>query len=94
MIDGISAGIRRDQNRDHSSHCRTAARKHALRGDCRKDFCVVAKAALLPELVDSEDVINARCVLTQKLAQHVTTCALFNIFAIFLTIQYTLRMFL
>ena len=35
-----------------------------------KNFCVIAKAARVPELVDFEDVIDARCVVTQKFARH------------------------
>jgi hypothetical protein len=42
---------------------------HALRGDCGKNFGVIAKAARVPELVDFEDVIDARCVVTQKFAR-------------------------
>ena len=50
----------------------------------KKDFCIITEAAGMAELVDLENIVDARCVVAQKLAWHVATGALFNIFAILL----------
>jgi hypothetical protein len=79
IIDGIPAGIRRDQERVIPVTVEQRRQSMRFVVIVEKDFCVITKSASVPELVDFEDVIDARCVVTQKLAGHVTARTQFDI---------------
>src|SRR6516225_7526834 len=84
IVDAISARIRGNQKRlipVTIEQWRQCMRFVVI---VEKDFRAVAEAARMPELVDFENLIDVRCVVTQKLGRHVTARALFDILAIFL----------
>src|SRR5690242_483724 len=83
VIDGIAAGVRRDQERFVPIAIEQRRQGMRLVMVVENYFRIVAKAAGPPEFVDLENIVNILGVISQKLLRHMTAGASLYIFAIF-----------